>query len=196
MGQEIKKLYSKYFQKSRSFLLPILDIKKDTLYPPIQSYLQLEGVCTIQDYKLILLYYKQETTEWHQFLANTLMTNGMFSEYYDIDDSTIALSFDMSMMAEEYDKVINGTYSKLDKITKIKIKNFYGEQSPEWTYMDSFLHPNNYIFAYSQMLDVSIDSINITGELCDKPDLTKETLKKHETNNDADSISLGQKENI
>ena len=56
MTREINKLYSSYFQKSRSFLLPVLDIKKDARYPSIQSYMKWDDVYELSDHNLILTY--------------------------------------------------------------------------------------------------------------------------------------------
>lgn len=198
MTKELKKLYSKYFQKSRSFLLPALNIKKDTKYPSIQSYMQWEGVYTLSNHNLILTYYKRNDPQWDKYFLSTIMANRMFNEYYSIDDEIIAVSFDLHSISEDFEHVIHGRYSMLSKQLKTKIRDFYGYNSPEWAYMESFLFPDRYIPIYGKILDVEEEHIRFTGELCDPPNLDKETLKlkPYAKINDVDKINMESRENI
>ena len=98
----------------------------------------------------------------------------------------------MHSVAEDYDHVVHGRYSKLSKLTKSKIRDFYGYGSPEWAYMEGFLFPEKHITTYSKILDVDEQHIRFTGELCDKPNLDKETLKTnlHGKINDVDKLNM------
>ena len=198
MSYVVKQVYKRYFQKSKSFLLPILGLKKDFKYAPIQSYMQWAGIYKLSDCNLILTYEKSDEPSWNKYLLNTIMANRMFNEYYDIDDETIAVSFDLYSISEDYQYVIDGKYSKLSKQTKSKIREYYGYNSPEWAYMESFLFPERYIPTYSKILDVEEEHIRFTGELCDLPDLDKETLKLklYAEINDVDKINMESRENI
>lgn len=198
MTRVIKKLYSKYFQKSRAFLMPILGIKKNTPYPTINSYMCWENVYLLTDYKLVLTYYVSNDAKWDQYLLNTLMNNQMFDEYHEVNDEIIAVSFDLHSRKDDYEHVLFGRYSKLSKMTKTRIRDFYGYDSPEWAYLESFLYPDKYIGTYSKLLDVDPKHINHTGELCDKPDLEQETLKlkPHAKLNDVDKINMEQRQDL
>lgn len=198
MSKLIKKLYSKYFQKSRSFLLPILGIKKNTTFPSINSYLCWEGMYVLTDYKLILTYYVDTDPKWNNYLLHILMNNPFFHEYHEIDKEYVALSFDMQSFKDDFEHVLFGRYSKLSKLTKGKIREYYGYHTPEWAYVESFLFPDKYMQLYSELLDVHIQHIKHTGELCDKPDIDKETLKlkPNEKHHDADSHKLESEQNI
>ena len=198
MSYVVKQVYKRYFQKSKSFLLPILGLKKDFKYAPIQSYMQWAGIYKLSDCNLILTYEKSDEPSWNKYLLNTIMANRMFNEYYDIDDETIAVSFDLYSISEDYQYVIDGKYSKLSKQTKSKIREYYGYNSPEWAYMESFLFPERYIPTYSKILDVEEEHIRFTGELCDLPNLNKETLKlkPYAKINDVDQINMESRENI
>lgn len=199
MTKPLKKLYGKYFQKSKSFLYPVLGIRKDSAYPPIQSYLGWEGMFGLTDHKLILTYYLREgEKEWDIFLLNTLMKNKFFSEYHEGDADVLAVSFDLSVISDDYQKVLFGQYSKLSKVVKGKIREFYGYNSPEWAYMESFLFPERYIPIYSKLLDVDESHIRHTGELCDKPNLESETLKLqlHGKINDGNPHQVESNENF
>lgn len=190
MTQQLKKLYGKYFQKSKSFLYPLVGIKKDSLYAPIQTYMAWDGIFSITDQKLIATYYVRDDEQaWDSYLLNTIMKNKFFSEYHELDEEILAVSYDLSLMADDYQKVLFGQYSKLSKILKGRIREFYGYNSPEWAYMESFLFPDRYVPMYSKLLDVDESHIRHTGELCDKPNLDSETLKikPHGKINDANS---------
>lgn len=178
MTQQLKKLYGKYFQKSKSFLYPVLGIRKDSMYPPIQTYMAWEGTFSLTDQKLIATYYMRDDDKtWDAFLLNTIMRNKFFSEYHEGNADVLAVSYDLSLIGDDFKKVMFGQYSKLSKVLKGKIREFYGYNSPEWAYMESFLFPDKYIPVYSKILDVDEKHIRHTGELCDKPNLESETLK-------------------
>ena len=198
MSPQLKKLYGRYFQKSKSFLYPLLGMKKDCLYPPIQSYMAWEGMISITDHKLILTYYIRDEKAWDAFLLNVIMRNKLFNEYYDINPETCAVTFDLDLLAQDYQKVVFGQYSKTSKLLKSKVREFYGYNSPEWAYMESFLYPDKYIKMYSELLDVDESHIRHTGELCDKPNINSETLKltPNGKTNDADTLSMEPEENI
>jgi hypothetical protein len=198
MSYVVKQVYKRYFQKSKSFLLPILGLKKDFKYAPIQSYMQWAGIYKLSDCNLILTYEKSDEPSWNKYLLNTIMANRMFNEYYDIDAETIAVSFDLYSISEDYQYVIDGKYSKLSKQTKSKIREYYGYNSPEWAYMESFLFPERYIPTYSKILDVDEEHIRFTGELCDLPNLNKETLKlkPYAKINDVDQINMESGEDL
>ena len=198
MSYVVKQVYKRYFQKSKSFLLPVLGLKKDFKYSPIQSYMEWDGIYKSSDYNLILTYEKSNDPAWNKYLLNTIMANRMFNEYYEIDDETIAVSFDLYSIAEDYQYVLEGKYSNLSKQTKSKIREYYGYNSPEWAYMESFLFPERYIPTYSKILDVDEEHIRFTGELCDLPNLNKETLKlkPYAKINDVDQINMESGEDL
>jgi Fe-S cluster biosynthesis and repair protein YggX len=194
-----KQLYNKYFQKSKSFLFPILGIKKDSPFYPIQCYLEWEGICKIGDRKLIVTYKKIKSKAWDSWLVKIIMANKMFNNIHDTEDpEIIAISFDLNCFEKDYDAVVEGKYSELSKIHKRMIRDYYGYNSPEWAYMESFLFPDKYIATYSELLAVDESHIKVTGQLCDKPDLEKETLKlkPHASINDVDQVFLESSEDI
>lgn len=199
MTLRLTKPYTRYFQKSRAFLVPILGLKKLAKYVFEQSYMMWEGMYTLDDKKLILVYNPTDDSGWDNYLLNTLMTNQMFNEYHEISKDMLAVSFDMSVIHADYQCVIDGRYSKLSKLAKVKIRDYYGYNTPEYAYMESFLFPSRYISIYSKLLDVPEEHIRFTGELCDKPDFTQETLNLKPTNgeiNDADQFHMEQRQDL
>jgi hypothetical protein len=178
MSYKLKKLYNRYFQKSRSFLVPVLGIKRETKYPFMQSYVAWEDVYSRDHQKLVLTYARREyDSGWDDHLLLELMASKMFDEYQEIDEDTVAVSFDLNCIEQDYMYFLNGTYSKLGRIVKQRIRDYYGPNSPEWVYMETFLFPAKHTKMYSYLLDVDEEHIKFTGELCDKPNFELETLK-------------------
>jgi hypothetical protein len=199
MTYHFNKLYSKYFQKSRSFLAPILGLKKESKFPFTQSYLQWENVYGVDDHKLILTFedYSKDK-DWDKYLLNNIMYNPMLNEYHGVNQGNIIVSFDLHCIEKDYQHVLEGKYSKLSNLLKNKVRDFYGLQTPEWMYMESFLFPQKYIRLYSKLLNVDEEHIHVTGQLCDKPDLEKETLKliHNAKHNDLNPWNMEQQTNI
>mgnify|MGYP006982848022 CR=1 FL=1 len=50
-------LYRDYFQKSRVFLYPILEIKRGVSVTPIETYISWDGHYKTEDRKFIVLYH-------------------------------------------------------------------------------------------------------------------------------------------
>ena len=70
-----------------------------------------------------------------------------------------------------------GKYSKLSTQVKRAIKQYYGERSNEYKYIESYLYPEKYFEIYANLLEVDVATLESLGELCDPCDLEKETLK-------------------
>lgn len=199
MTHRLNGLYKKYFQKSKSFLFPILEIKKDSEYRPSQTYLSWDDRYDHSDCRLIVVYEKGEGIKWKSFLANSIVNNQFFDSYFVVDEFSVAVVFDLSCIKEDFMNVLNGKYSKLSKRLKTQIRKYFGYSSPEWAYMESYLFPSRYIKLYSDLLDVYEENIRVTGELCDLPDLTKETLKlkiQDGKNNVVDKFNMEYGKNI
>lgn len=76
-----------------------------------------------------------------------------------------------------WDMFLKGSYSKLSEPLKKRIKDHYRRLTNGYAHVESYLHPDKYIGLYSEILGVSISTLKEVGELTDKPDLEKETLK-------------------
>jgi hypothetical protein len=191
---QFKTLYRKYFQKSKAFLVPLLGLKKATPFPFIQSYITWENAHTLEECKLILNYVKYEGDEFKIYLLKRLMSNKMFDEYHEMEDGTIALTFDLNCVKEDYKCVVLGKYSQLSNNTKSMIRSYYGYNTAEWAYMESFLYPKQYVNQYVKLLNVEEIHFNVNGELCDKPNLKLETfkLKSNEKHDDVNPLDVEQ----
>ena len=175
----MKKIYSDYFQKSKVFLYPLLNIKKGVRFVPSQTYLSWNGNYDLTKNKFICLYkIDPECRDFKAFSNKHLKSNYFYDEYYKLDKETHIYIYDFNIFKQELKKFINGKYSKLSNGLKKQIMDFFGDGGTIAEYVQSYLYPKDYYIDYSRILKVPIESIIEVGELCDKPDLEKENLKK------------------
>ena len=169
-------IYKKYFQKSKIFLYPLLDIKRGTSVTPTQTYMGWEGYYEPKDMKLIAMYHVREDFEFLNFNKNVLLKHSRLSDCISIDNETTLYSFDFSDMEEEWNLFIERSYSKMDSKIKYKIRDFFEKDSGNYMYVDSYLFPERYFEIYSDLLGTTEKQLRAVGELCTPPDLNKETL--------------------
>jgi hypothetical protein len=172
----IDKLYGKYFQKSRSFLYPALGIKRTSYKIPSGTYLSIEGKIEFEDMKLICSFPDDESEGFKKFEEQMLIGNPLFVEKITIKNYNLYV-FDLEIYQKDWYNFIVGRYSKLSTVLKRAIKQYYGENSIEYKYIDSYLYPENYFETYAKLLNVDLNLLKNTGELCDPCDIQKEMLK-------------------
>jgi hypothetical protein len=172
----IDKLYGKYFQKSRSFLYPALGIKRTSSISPSGTYISLEGRIGADEMKLICSFKDDQSEGFKAFEEQMLLTNPLFVEKIHIKGFNLYV-FDLEIYQTDYFNFLFGKYSKLSSVLKKAIKTYYGEKSPEYKYIDTYLYPDKYYEVYAKLLDVDISILENLGELCDSWDDEKENLK-------------------
>jgi hypothetical protein len=172
----IDKLYGKYFQKSRSFLYPALGIKRTSSTMPSGTYVSLTGKIEPEDIKLICTFQQTDSEEFKLFEEQMLLSNPLFVEKIPVKDYNLYV-FDLEIYQADYFNFLLGKYSRLSAHLKRAIKNYYGEKSAEYKYIETYLHPEKYFEVYAKLLDIDVETLKASGELCDPCDLNKETLK-------------------
>lgn len=172
----IDKIYSKYFQKSRSFLYPALGIKRTSSNLPSGTYISFENKVNLEDVKLICTFKDDKSESFKTFEELMLISNPLFVEKIQIKDYNIYI-FDLEIYQNDYFNFILGKYSKLSNVLKKAIKSYYGENSAEYKFIESYLFPEKYFEVYAKLLDINVETLVNLGELCDPCDIEKETLK-------------------
>jgi hypothetical protein len=172
----IKSLYRDYFQKSRVFLYPALDIKRGVSVTPVQTYVAWSDRFKPEDRKFICLYNMRKDDEFIRHEKTKLVGNRLFHDFVELSDDQGIYIFDYQEFAEDWDAFVQGKYSQMKASYKRKIKNFYGSYSSNFAYVESFLHPEKYFSLYSELLGVDVEHLKQVGELCSKPDMVEETL--------------------
>jgi hypothetical protein len=172
----IDALYRTYFQKSKIFLYPLLDIKRGASVVPEQTYLSWEGFLGTEDIKLIALYPKRTDREYLSFEKNVLLKHSRTTDFVELSDTQVIVTYDFSDLESDYRKFIAGKFSQMDIKLKRKIRDFFETNSGNYVYVDSYLFPEKYFQLYADLLNTSEELLRSVGELCSPPDLDKENL--------------------
>jgi len=172
----IESLYSKYFQKSKSFLYPALGITKKNKISPIGTYISIKGKIGPEEMRLICVFKTSDDEEYKDFESQMLLSNPLFEKHIETKGYKIYI-FNMEMYKHDWFSFLLGKYSQLSSVLKKAIRHYYGEKSSEYKYIDTYLYPEKYFELYSKLLAVDIKILKSTGELCSACDLEKETLE-------------------
>jgi hypothetical protein len=186
----IKSLYEGYFQKSGVFLFPILGISKGTSVTPVGIYTSLEGHYTFNDHKLITTYYLRDDSQFKTFEKTRLLGNKYYYDYLETSNNVGVYVFDLSEYEKDWNYFLEGKYSSLSKDLKLIILSHYAKSKKNYVYVDSYLNPELYFDIYSKLLECTPDLLEKVGQLCDKPDLQKETLTITLKDLEKDGLSL------
>ena len=170
----IEAVYNNYFQKSKTFLFPLLGIRKGLVTSPQITYISWEGYITVQDMKLICLYYTNDPS--HGTIEPILYSHPLFIGKQDLKNNKRIYIFDMSSFEKDFKLFLKGMYSKLSVTSKIAIIDYFGTLSAEYPYLESFLYPEIHYELYSSLLDIDIGVLKETVELCNIYDADKENL--------------------
>jgi hypothetical protein len=177
---KIKKLYTKYAQKSKIFLYPILGIKRGGSVTPVETYLEWVNKYTKQDRKLICLYHLRDDNEFKNFEKRVLLAHPKFENFYYTENNQGIYIFDYEPDKDLYDKVLQGKYSQIKKEYKEKILDFFSNNKGSMVYIDSYLNPEKYMADYANLLGVNLELIKSVGQLCELPDEDKEKCTEKE----------------
>tara|TARA_R110001599_G_scaffold140731_2_gene320935 strand:- start:8903 stop:9487 length:585 start_codon:yes stop_codon:yes gene_type:complete len=167
--------YMQYFQKSKIFLYPLLDIRKGEEFVPVETYIYWDGLYDESDYKYICIYHTERSEKFKTFDIRHLSSHPLFEHNEKGEDKQIYV-FDYSQFKHDYEMFVKGSYSKFSIETKKKILTYFGRVGRISGYIESYLDPESHHKTYAKELDVDLKLIESTYELCSPPDLIKETL--------------------
>jgi hypothetical protein len=178
--RSLNNIYKDYFQKSKVFLYPLLNIKKGVQFVPDETYMSWKDIYDIKDCQFICIYKlnPKKPNEFRNFELKYIKTNRLFRHSVNLGNNTVGIVFDFSKYKNDIKRMINGEYSKISKITKEKILDFFGDKGTIAEYIESYLYPTYWHEDYANILNVSLSCIEDVHELCDKPDLKKECFNK------------------
>ena len=182
----MKQIYKAYFQKSKVFLYPLLGIVKGIKFVPVETYIKWNHDLIDSTNILICSYAINEISktdkeikikkDFNIFVKKHLETNEFYHSRHNTNDFEIIV-FDLSFFKYDLKMFKKGKYSRFSTLTKEIILDFFGDVGIA-KYMESYLYPEDYYETYSDILNVPIDVLKETVELCDKPNLDKEDFKK------------------
>lgn len=172
----IKSLYREYFQKSRIFLYPALEIERGNSIVPIETYISWNDSILPSDRKLVCLYHLRDDIKYKQFEKRKLLGNRLFEDFREVEDNKAIYIFNFEQNNGDWNHFLKGRYSQLSTELKKKIKDFYKNNNSNATYVDSFVYPEKFYDLYSELLGVEASILKEVKELCSAPDLEKESL--------------------
>ena len=173
----IKSIYKKYFQKSKSFLYPALGIKKNSVYTPSGTYLAIPGLYGVEDVRLICTYDKPVDDEkYNAFEEKNILSHPLFLNKIDTENNIVYI-FNYDIYMDDWFNFIAGKYSKLSIVLKKAIRVYFGESSVEYKHLNIYLNPKEHFDLYAKLLNTDVEIVNHSGELCDEPNLEKESLR-------------------
>lgn len=151
-----EKLRIDYLQKSKIFLLPLTDIKKDSYFKVSNTYISSDDLMNEkyphgikpEDTILIVAYpknlrdtserifnmakqkhrdFKDDQNAWQVFETENLVSNAMYLDYHETSTEMI-YTFDLTPWGSDWSSFLNGCYSKLSYEAKEKIVDYRSEQ--------------------------------------------------------------------
>ena len=183
----MKQIYKSYFQKSKVFLYPLLGIKKGVRFVPIETYITWSHTLIDSKDILVCAYAIKDSTsnqeelerkkQFNMFVKKHLERNELYHSRHHTNDLELIV-FDLSYFKKDLQKFREGKYSQFSLITKRLIMEFFGNTGTIAEYMESYLYPDKYYEVYSDILNISVETLENVTELCDKPNLDKEDFKK------------------
>ena len=171
----ITHLPRKYIQKSSLFLYPQLRLSPTIRYKPVETYTGLNFDIHPASGALILLYKRYNSKAFMRFETKELLSNEYFMDRFENDEYYVYV-FNLSHLKSSYNHFISGSYSRFSEEAKVPILDYYSKGDEMTEYIESYLYPELYYDEYSKILNVDEHDLESVIELCDKPDLKKETL--------------------
>ena len=168
-------VYTDYFQKSKVFLYPLLQLRKGLTYVPKQTYIAMEHMHSPEDYRLLCEYHVKMSENFDKFCNTYIKNHPRFDEYIDIGDNKHVFIFDFISFKNDFNKFLVGKYSQFSLNSKMIILDFFSDGRSS-DYIEAFLSPENYHEDYADELNVDVKIIESVFELCSLPDINKETL--------------------
>lgn len=172
----ITKLQKEYFQKSKTFLYPLLGIKRGSKYKPDNTYVAWEDHYKFYDNVIICVYNLVNSNEFRSFEQDTLFRNLYFRDFYYLPNNKVAYVFSLEDFKNDYHSFLDSSYSKMSDDSKELIMQFFllDPKKTHYHWLNSYLHPDRYYHLYAELLNVAVE--DLPKELCPPITSMKEQL--------------------
>lgn len=172
----MKQLYADYFQKSKTFIYPVLGIARKSSIQVSGTYISWLDIYNDADQKLICLYEDIHTEAFKAFEAKVLLSSPLYHSHQKTADGKGIYIFDMDIIKKDWAHFLSGSYSKMSKTLKDAVLKYYAK-SAEYEHVRSFLYPEEFFQIYASLLNVDEHLLREVGQLCDKYNRDLENLK-------------------
>jgi hypothetical protein len=161
-----------------------VDVRRDRNIKAKGSYISdmYRGI-TPHDYKLIMTFEKEESSEFNQYESNFILTSKYLdhSDYYETDTLRVYI-FDISEFKNDFDLFLKGKYTDFSTRTKGLINLYWGYKEGRSKFVthpqiEAYLSPTMETYeTVARELNVPIDLLLSVVEIVDPPDLASETF--------------------
>jgi hypothetical protein len=178
---EIRSVNSKFIQRSKLFIYPLLYIPKNVELYPKETYVSLvrknKTIIGSEDKKLICLYDEIKKEADRKSEKDHILLNKYFHDVKCYDDQPCLHVFHLDRLYIDHDwnVFLKGQYSDISPLSKKTISDYYKDTDYE-PYINSYLYPDKYYDKYADLLDIPVNILEDNIELLSPPDLNKETL--------------------
>lgn len=158
-----------YVQKSRLFAFPLMGVPKQPKV--IETYFGINGLKLCDGYALVLLYHNEDPT----YPAHRIqLEKNKFFDFIVKDEEFDIVVFDLSPIKSDYDRIMNGQYSRLSKTAKILIKLNNTDEKASMG-----INPEYYYKDLAKLLEYPEECFENT-EIISSPDMDNEMLNVSE----------------
>jgi hypothetical protein len=158
-----------YVQKSRLFAFPLIGVPKEPKV--IETYFGINGLKLCEGCALILLYHNEDP----DYPAHRIqLEKNKFFDFIVKDEEFDIAIFDLSPIKSDYNRIMNGQYSKLSKTAKILIKFNNTDEKASMG-----INPEYYYKDLAELLAYPEECFENT-EIISSPDMDKEMLNVSE----------------
>ena len=170
-------VYTEYFQKSKVFLYPLLDLGRGIKYVPKETYCAWEDVYSTDDMMFLCVYKCKLTLDFKKFANRHLIAHPLFRDHISLATNRQLFVFNFDKYSHDYKNFLKGKYSQYSINGKISILEFFETAEEEQVqYIQGFLQPDEVHEAYAIDLNVDIELLEDVYEVCSAPNMEKEIL--------------------
>tara|TARA_R110001592_G_scaffold85153_3_gene251492 strand:- start:30 stop:608 length:579 start_codon:yes stop_codon:yes gene_type:complete len=168
-------VYTEYFQKSKVFLYPLLNLRRGMKYVPAQTYCGWSNVYDTDDMMLLCLYNTKLTRSFVEFANKHLKQNTHFLDNTSLESNKQLFIFDLSKYKNDWKRFLDGGYSRYSLDSKITVLDYFDDEKT-LNYIKGYLSPEVVHEQYAKELKIDIEIVKAVHEVCSAPDLEKEIL--------------------
>lgn len=192
-NKESSLLQKVYLQKSRVFLFPLVGIKNDRVFKPMNTYISSKVLIspeypkgiTVRDNILIVAYPKsysrgKDKDTWDMFEAEQIVGSPKFMAIHETEEEFI-YTMNMASWSADWKCFLHGRYSLFSEKAKNLVITFRRSylRAAEHRKLYCYLYPydEQCINDFAEELGIPTQELMEVKELCSKPDMTQENFK-------------------
>ena len=113
MNEQLLKQMGVYVQKSRTFLWPLLNLN----VKPVETYLQFGNVNHNDETRILIVLFYNGAEDYKKYKSE--IENHKCYDFTFEDEDFDLVTFNFYSMKDDYDKIVNGEYSKISNDYKL-----------------------------------------------------------------------------